>query len=144
MGIAVNPEDRFAIHDLLMSYVYATDTGDAKGYADTFAPDGVLYTSKGETINGYAAIRDYAQKNSTAPGNRGRQHYFQTIRVSREGDRFRVFSFWHVVDMKAEPRVARVRSMGTCDDLCVITDQGLRFAERRIGPWNDQTAPWVG
>lgn len=144
MSRSVSADDRFAIHDLLMSYVYATDTGDAQGYADTFARDGVLHTSKGETITGRAAIFDYARKTSPAPGNRGRQHYFQTIRVTSEGPGFRVFSFWHVVDMKAEPRVARVRSMGTCDDLCVMTDEGLRFAERRIGPWNDQTAPWVG
>jgi uncharacterized protein (TIGR02246 family) len=141
---SVSPEERFAIQDLLMAYVYATDTGDAQGYADTFAGDGVLYTSRGETIVGGAAIRDYARKTSTAPGNRGRQHYFQTIRVSREPGGLRVFSFWHVVDMKAEPRMARVRSMGTCDDLCVMTEHGLRFAERRIGPWNDQAAPWVG
>ena len=76
--------------------------------------------------------------------SRGRQHYFQTIRVSREGAGFRVYSFWHVVDMKADPRVARVRSMGTCDDLCVMTPEGLRFAERRIAPWNDKEAPWSG
>ena len=57
---------------------------------------------------------------------------------------FRVLSFWHVVDMKADPRVARVRSMGTCDDLCVMTAEGLRLASRRISPWNDKEAPWVG
>ena len=44
----ISADDRFAIQDLLMAYVYATDTGDAQGYADTFAPDGVLYTSKGD------------------------------------------------------------------------------------------------
>ena len=50
----VSAEDRCAIQDLLMAYVYATDTGDSKGYASTFAPDGVLLTSKGETITGRA------------------------------------------------------------------------------------------
>lgn len=140
----ISADDRFAIQDLLMAYVYATDTGDAHGYADTFAPDGVLYTSKGETIRGHEAIRAYSRKSSPEDGNRGRQHYFQTIRVGREGAGFRVLSFWHVVDMKADPRVARVRSMGTCDDLCIMTPLGLRFAERRIGPWNDKDAPWSG
>jgi uncharacterized protein (TIGR02246 family) len=140
----VSAEDRFAIQDLLMAYVHATDTGDARGYANSFAPDGVLFTSKGETIKGRAALEAYSRKMSPEAESRGRQHYFQTIRVAREGAGFRVYSFWHVVEMKADPRVARVRSMGTCDDLCVMTPEGLRFAERRIAPWNDKEAPWSG
>lgn len=143
MSKQVSAEERFAIQDLLMAYVYATDTGDSVGYANTFSIDGVLITSKGEHITGRDSIRAYSRKSSPEDSSRGRQHYFQTIRVSREGSFLRAYSFWHVVDMKTDPRVARVRSMGTCDDLCVMTDEGLRFAERRISPWNDRDAPWT-
>ena len=144
MTTPVTAQERFAIQDLLMAYVWATDTGDHAAYAATFTEDGTLMTSKGERITGHHAIEAYSRIASPEAGNRGRQHLFQTIRVHREGAGFRVFSFWQVADMKAEPRAARIRSMGSCDDLCVPTPDGLRFAERRIAPWNDRDAPWVG
>jgi uncharacterized protein (TIGR02246 family) len=140
----IGAEDRFAIHDLLMEYVYASDTGDARGYANTFTPDGVLVTSDGERIAGTAAILAYAERTVPLAANRGRQHWFQQIRVAPEGAAIRVFSFWQVAQMTANPRACRVRSIGSCDDLCVRAGEGFRFAERRIGRWTDEAAPWVG
>lgn len=140
----VTADERFAVQDLLMSYVYAIDTGDAQGYADTFRADGVLMTSEGERFDGHAAILAYARRIVPKPGGRGRQHHFQQIRVSREGEGIRVFSFWLVAQRTSEPDATRVRSIGSCDDLCVKTEAGWRFAERKIGRWTDTTAPWVG
>ena len=140
----VTADERFAVHDLLMTYVYAIDTGDAQGYAGTFKPDGVLITSEGERFAGRAAILDYARRVVPKPGGRGRQHHFQQIRVSREGEGIRVFSFWMVAQRTSEPDATRVRSIGSCDDLCVKTADGWRFAERKIGRWTDATAPWSG
>lgn len=144
MTTPITADDRFAVQDLLMTYVYAIDTGDAQGYADTFAVDGVLTTSEGERLEGYAAILEYARRIVPKPGGRGRQHHFQHIRFSGEGNGIRVFSFWLVAHRTSEPDATRVRSMGSCDDLCVKTAAGWRFAHRKIGRWTDMTAPWVG
>jgi len=144
MTTPICADDRFAIQDLLMSYVYAADTGDAQGYADTFAEKGVLLTSDGQRLDGYAAILAYARRILPPIGGRGRQHHFQTIRVAREREAIRVFSFWLVAQRTNEPDATRLRSQGVCDDLCVKTPQGWRFAERKIGRWTDTTAPWVG
>ena len=37
---SVRAQDRVAIEDLMWNYVHALDSGDAEGYAATFAPDG--------------------------------------------------------------------------------------------------------
>jgi uncharacterized protein (TIGR02246 family) len=118
------------------------DTGDADAYAQTFAPDGVLVDSDGHRHVGRAAIRAYAAASFATPGSRGRMHFFQEMTFRAEPPGVRVFSFWQVVQVAAATRTGRVRSTGTCDDLCVRSGEGWRFAERIIGRWNDETAPW--
>jgi uncharacterized protein (TIGR02246 family) len=142
MTTRVSADDRFAVQDLLMAYVYASDTGNADAYAATFAPDGVLVTSDGERIVGHSAIRDHARHAFAAPGTRGRMHFFQQIRIAPEARGFRVLSFWQVVQVNGATRTGRVRSTGTCDDLCIRIGEDFRFAERTIGRWTDETAPW--
>lgn len=140
MTVAI--EDRLAIDDLFMDYVWASDTADVEGYVATFAADGALFDSNGKTHRGYAEIRAYAQTFFALPGGRGRVHFFQKMRLKPDGAGVRVFSFWQVVQAFAGKREGVLRSVGTCDDLCVRTPDGWRFAERRIGRWNDETAPW--
>lgn len=138
----VSIEDRIAIDDLFMDYVWASDTADVAAYVATFAPEGVLVDSNGGQHIGHDAIRAYARNFFALPGGRGRVHFFQKMRVTAEGSGIRVFSFWQVVQSFAATREGKLRSVGTCDDLCVKTPTGWRFAERVIGRWNDQTAPW--
>jgi uncharacterized protein (TIGR02246 family) len=134
-------EDRLAIDDLLMKYVWASDTGDIAAFVDTFLPDGVLGRTSGIRYEGHAGIARFAEESIAPPGTRGRMHFFQTISIAPEGDGYRVLSFWQVVQVTAVAG-GRVRSTGTTSDLCVKADGGWRFRERIIGRWNDETAPW--
>jgi len=140
--MSVPIDDRIAIDDLFMDYVWASDTADVDAYAETFAEEGVLIDSAGVRHVGHAAIKSYAQAFFALPGGRGRAHFFQKLRMASEGAGVRVFSFWQVVQSLAGQREGLLRAVGTCDDLCVWTASGWRFAERKIGRWNDQTAPW--
>ncbi len=141
--MTVSAEDRFGVHDLFMDYVWAADTGDLEAYVATFARDALLIDSDGRRHDGEAAIRAYAHAFLSQPGGRGRIHFFQQMRVTAEGEGLRVFSFWTVAQATAAPRETRLRSLGTCDDLCIKVEGLWRFAERRIGRWNDATAPWL-
>ena len=140
--MTVSADDRFGVHDLFMAYVWAADTGDLEGYVATFMTDALLVDSDGGSHRGEAAIRDYAHAFLSQPNGRGRIHFFQQMRVEAQDEGLRVFSFWTVVQASANPRETRVRSLGTCDDLGRKVDGAWRFAERRIGRWNDETAPW--
>ena len=141
--MTVSADDRFAIHDLFMEYVWAADTGDLEGYVATFMAAALLVDSDGRSHRGAAAIRAYANAFLSQPNGRGRIHFFQQMTVKPEGAGLRVFSFWTVAQATASPRETRLRSLGTCDDLCLRVEGRWRFAERRIGRWNDETAPWL-
>ena len=134
-------EDRLAIQDLLMKYVWASDTGDVGAFIDTFLPDGKIGRTSGESYEGHAGIRRFAEESMSPPGNRGRMHFFQTISVEPEREGYRVFSFWQVVQVRAAAG-GRVRSTGTTSDFCLKIEGRFRFQERIIGRWNDETAPW--
>lgn len=140
--MTVSADDRFGVHDLFMDYVWAADTGDLEGYVATFAEGATLTDSDGRIHHGLEAIRAYAHAFLSQPGGRGRIHFFQQMRIRPEGDGLRVFSFWTVAQGIASPRETKLRSLGTCDDLCIKVGGAWRFAERKIGRWNDATAPW--
>ncbi|HWG03755.1 MAG TPA: nuclear transport factor 2 family protein [Beijerinckiaceae bacterium] len=137
----IRVEDRLSINDLLMKYVWASDTGDVDAFIDTFLPDGMIGRTSGERYERRAGIRRFAEESISPPGNRGRMHFFQTISVEPEARGYRVFSFWQVVQVTARAG-GKVRSTGTTSDLCVKVDGRFRFKERIIGRWNDETAPW--
>jgi hypothetical protein len=139
MGVPV--EDRLAVNDLLMKYVWASDSGDIEAFVDTFLPEGSLGRTSGERYEGHPGIRRFAEQSISPPGTRGRMHFFQTISVEPEGDGYRVFSFWQVVQVTAQ-NGGKVRSTGTTSDLCLRVGGDFRFKERIIGRWNDETAPW--
>ena len=117
--MTVSADDRFGVHDLFMAYVQAADTGDLEGYVATFLTDALLVDSDGRSHRGAGAIRDYAYAFFSQPNGRGRIHFFQQMTVKPDGAGLRVFSFWTVVQAIANPRETRVRSLGTCDDLCL-------------------------
>ena len=52
----VRAEDRVAIEDLMWNYVHALDSGDAEGYAATFAPDG-QFGRGDQAIKGREALK---------------------------------------------------------------------------------------
>ena len=53
---SVRAEDRVAIEDLMWNYVHALDSGDAEGYAATFAPDG-QFGRGDQAIKGREALK---------------------------------------------------------------------------------------
>ena len=53
---SVRAEDRVAIEDLMWNYVHALDSGDAEGYAATFAPDG-QFGRGDQAVKGREALR---------------------------------------------------------------------------------------
>src|ERR1700704_2401971 len=54
-GNRLSADDRLAIMDLIARYAYTLDSGDLDGYANNFAPDGLLF----EKHRGRAAIKEF-------------------------------------------------------------------------------------
>jgi uncharacterized protein (TIGR02246 family) len=140
---AIGAEDRWAIQDLMMQYVLGTDTGDVASYVDSFAPDAVLISSDDERVEGRAAIRAHIERELGKPNMRGRQHYFQPVKVARQGDTILVLSYWLVSRRAADAGPLDVRSMGCTDDVCAKVDGEWKIRERRIRRWSGESAPWL-
>ncbi len=140
--MGIDATDRWAIQDLMMQYVLANDTGDADGYVNVFAPDGVLVSSDGERCEGHAAIRAHGEAAMREPNKRGRQHHFQTVRIERAGDDLKVFSYWLVAYRETEGSPVRLRSMGATDDVMRRIGGEWKIAHRTISRWHGEVAPW--
>lgn len=135
-------EDRFAISDLLMSYAYTNDIGDAEGMVALFTKDALLeQPAHGKRFEGREGIRKFASGDANAAGRAGRQHHYQTVQIKPRGDGFIVRSYWFVVHATLKTNTRFVRSMGYYDDHVVKVDGAWLIKHKRICPWNDETTP---
>jgi hypothetical protein len=145
-------EDRARIEDLQARYLFAFDFGDAAGYANTFAPDGILNYGAGE-IKGREAIAGFiaSGRERTAearanppPGERppvGR-HIINNIvvTVAADGNSARGQAYWTHMTSDATG-YGTVDFFGHYEDELVKIDGEWYFARRNI--YNEAIPEWA-
>lgn len=143
-------DDRAMIEDLQARYLFAFDFGDAEGYANTFAPDGVLNFGWGE-IKGREAIakfildgrkRTEEARAKTPAGERpsiGR-HIINNIVVTVKGDKARGVAYWTHMTSGANGRGA-VDFFGHYEDDMIKIKGQWYFARRNI--YNEAVPEWA-
>jgi hypothetical protein len=143
-------DDRALIEDLQARYLFAFDFGDAEGYANTFAPDGILDFGWGE-IKGRAAIakfiedgrqRTVAARANTPAGERPRigRHIINNIVVTIDGDKARALAYWtHMTSDKTG--YGTVDFFGHYEDDLIKLDGQWYFARRNI--YNEAIPEWA-
>jgi ketosteroid isomerase-like protein len=110
-------EDRDDIAQLMYRYNHLIDSGDAKGWAETFTEDAV-FEAAGNVMTGREALTDFA---STVHGIR---HVVVNPWIEVEGDSARVRAYIFFLVNGA------VRGSGAYEDQVVRTPEGWRFAKR--------------
>ena len=143
-------DDRALIEDLQARYMFAFDFGDAEGYANTFAPDGILDFGQGE-IKGRAAIAKFIEdgrkrtlkaRADTPKGERPRvgRHIINNIVVTIDGDKARGLAYWtHMSTDKTG--YGTVDFFGHYEDTMVKVDGQWFFARRNI--YNEAIPEWA-
>lgn len=143
-------DDRGLIEDLQARYMFAFDFGDAEGYANTFAPDGILDFGQGE-IKGRAAIAKFIEdgrkrtleaRANTPEGERPRvgRHIINNIVVTIDGDKARGLAYWtHMSTDKTG--YGTVDFFGHYEDTMVKVDGQWFFARRNI--YNEAIPEWA-
>lgn len=135
--------DRFEIHELISRYNRAVDAGDVEGWVDTFTSDGVFESLLVGTFRGRVELREFADRFLVDPAYAtwaGGQHWVGNVIVDfRDDDRASVFSY-HIMMMPGADRVEGVL-MAAHDDVAVRTDNGWRFALRKLIPWPPGSNP---
>ena len=142
-------EDRAMIEDLQARYLFAFDWGDAEGYANTFAEDGVLNFGWGE-FKGRQAIRGFMEpgnggdgqsRPSTPEGERPRvgRHIITNIVVKVDGDKATGRAYW--THMTTGPTgYGTVDFFGHYEDDMVKVNGEWLFSRRHI--YNEAIQEW--
>jgi uncharacterized protein (TIGR02246 family) len=145
-------EDRARIEDLQARYLFAFDFGDAEGYANTFAPDGILNYGAGES-KGREAIAAFissgrertAEARANPPaGERpsiGR-HIINNIvvTIAPDGMTARSQAYWTHMTSDATG-YGTVDFFGHYEDQLVKIDGEWLFARRHI--YNEAIPEWA-
>ena len=143
-------DDRALIEDLQARYMFAFDFGDAEGYANTFAPDGILDFGQGE-IKGRAAIAGFIEEGrkrtlearaNTPEGERPRvgRHIINNIVVTVNGDKAHGLAYWtHMTTDKTG--YGTVDFFGHYEDDMIKMDGQWFFARRNI--YNEAIPEWA-
>jgi hypothetical protein len=143
-------DDRALIEDLQARYLFAFDFGDPEGYANTFAPDGILDFGWGE-IKGREAIAKFIEdgrkrteeaRAKTPPGQRpsiGR-HIINNIVVKVDGNKARGVAYWSHMTSGPDGR-GGVDFFGHYEDDMVKVNGEWLFARRRI--YNEAVPEWA-
>ena len=143
-------DDRSMIENLQARYLFAFDWGDAEGYANTFAEDGVLNFGWGE-FKGRQAIKGFMEPGDggggqSAPsppeGERPRvgRHIISNIFVKIDGDRATGRAYW--THMTTGPTgYGTVDFFGHYEDEMVKVNGEWLFSRRHI--YNEAIPEWA-
>ena len=110
-------EDRDEILQLLYRYNHAVDAGDAEGWADTFAEDGV-FDAMGQVLTGRDALVGFASS------VQGMRHVILNPLVEIAGDTAHVRAYLVLLTGGS------IAMTGAYEDDLVRTPGGWRFAKR--------------
>ncbi len=130
--------DRIDIQDLLHSYAWALDTGDAERFVSIFAEDAVLLWDSFETPftwTGHAELRAFCEDFRNLPSTAGRQHHVSNVLVEGSGNEARATAYVAVM-VRQEDAPHPTTVMGWYDDAFLRTAQGWKIARHVIRDWN--------
>jgi SnoaL-like domain len=143
-------DDRALIEDLQARYLFAFDFGDAEGYANTFAPDGILDFGQGES-KGRKAIAEFIAagrkrtveaRAKTPAGERpsiGR-HIINNMVIKINGNKAHGVAYWTHMTSGSNGR-GTVDFFGHYEDELVKVRGEWLFARRRI--YNEAIPEWA-
>ena len=135
-------DDWVEIVDLISTYAWALDRGDAQGVADCFTKSvnfddvfGKFDTAKGAT-DFFFNHRD---------GFRGRQHIFTNHLIRGTTEKAEVRYFCTVLKWDTISTDTRyIHLMAWCEDRCEKVDGKWLIKDHIVHRWNDMELPWVG
>jgi uncharacterized protein (TIGR02246 family) len=130
--------DRAEIEALMWRYARALDSGDAEGYAATYATDGQFGTGANAT-KGHEALKAMIGGTGAAPANGAARpqlyhmtanHYIEFV----DEDHARIHAYYITMAAAAGDTPARVAAVGRSIDTLGRTGDGWRIQIRDVQP----------
>ena len=138
----LSADDRLDIFDLCARYAWAYDCGDPEAYAETFAPDGVLADDRTLRAVGRPAIARAILTFFDLRGANRWQHFNDHLRMQGDGGQCLAFSYWAVMEHRADDGQHRLAAMGWYESRCRKEGGVWLFAERIIRFDTTGGLPW--
>lgn len=128
-------DDRLEIQELIARYNRAVDGGDAAGWVETFAEDGVFESLLVGTHSGHDELRKFADDfvSGSYDAWTGGQHWIGNVIIEGTHSRADVFSY-HIMYVPVDREVRGVL-MAAHEDVVTRTTSGWRFSRRKLVPW---------
>ena len=121
------------IQNLYASYNICSDAGDAEGFANCFAADGVLRVdAAGLTVQGRDNFREFKRKEASGRTDKYRRHWNGSIHLEKIDDNT-VRGRCYLVAYQGTPRsLPELTDCAVYEDTIVQGDDGWKFAERKL------------
>lgn len=128
-------DDRAQMLDVLGSYFWAVDTGDAAAVVASFTTAGVVRYGTGERFEGADGLDRFARRAIGDAALRGRMHLNHPLFFRTEHGRPVLRSYMVPVQLDPMPPQGPVRSLRYTDDTFERTKDGWKIRERAIYLW---------
>jgi len=125
--MALSIEDHLAIQQLVARYSHAIDSGDGRGWAETFVEDGVLDAGLLQ-LEGRDALRSFAD--SFPSSVRAPRHIATNLVIEGDGDTAQLRAYVQLYVLAGDPPRQEISASGTYTDTLVKQDGQWRFVRR--------------
>jgi hypothetical protein len=130
MAEPLSVEDRLDILDLMARYSHAQDEGDVEAFIACYVADPVLDVTY-KTVEGAAALREFAEYFAAKPGRPGWQHHITSSVIDGDSERCTVKS--HLLFIVRDPQEgSKVSGHATYYDDCLKQDGRWRIARHVV------------
>lgn len=129
----LSTEDRFAIQNLYARYCACFDLGDAEGWVNCFAKDGIFKSAK--DMQGPEQLREFVEgriKVRPDGPNRNVQHWNANLIVEGDGNKAKGLCYIMLVGQSAADKQQVFPVQGTYADDLVKVDGEWKFAVRQM------------
>jgi ketosteroid isomerase-like protein len=128
MGLTT--DDQVAIQGLAARYNHAIDSGDADAFLATFVETGVLDAGVGLSIEGHAALKDFAT--NFASSARAPRHVATNLVIDGDGDQATLKAYVQMYIMSGDPAQQVIAAAGKYDDTLVKEAGTWKFVRRNF------------
>ena len=129
----LSTEDRFAIQNLYARYCACFDLGDAEGWVNCFAKDGIFKSAK--DMQGPEQLREFVEgriKVRPDGPNHNVQHWNANLIVEGDGNKAKGLCYIMLVGQSAADKQQVFPVQGTYTDDLVKVDGEWKFAVRQM------------
>ncbi len=127
--MALQADDRAALHDLYARYAHTFDQGDGAAWAELFANDGVFVPPGVDEVVGRDALRAFVE--ARAADLPGMRHLITNVLVEETADGAQGSAYFFCIRLGGDGAV-RIRNSGRYDDVFAQVDGQWRITRRIV------------